>query len=902
MNYCPLTIYHRPLKLSGLEPVTVTPASNFVNIGERTNVTGSARFLKLIKDDKFDEALEVALDQVRGGAQVIDVNMDEGMLDSQAAMVRFLNLMAAEPEISRIPVMIDSSKWEVIEAGLKCLQGKGIVNSISMKAGEEEFIRQAKLVRRYGAAVVVMAFDEQGQADTFERRISICKRAYDILVNEVKFPAEDIIFDPNIFPVATGIEEHRNYAVDFFKAARWIRENLPHAHVSGGVSNVSFSFRGNQKVREAMHAAFLYHAIQHGMDMGIVNPTMLEVYDEIDKQLLERVEDVLLNRRDDATERLLEFAETFKGSVKKKEADDAWRSGSVEERITHALVKGIIDFIDQDTEEARQKYNKPLEVIEGPLMDGMNVVGDLFGAGKMFLPQVVKSARVMKKAVAYLEPFLQEEKRRSGDVGKPAARILLATVKGDVHDIGKNIVGVVLACNNYDVVDLGVMVPADKILERAKQEKVDIIGLSGLITPSLDEMVHVAKEMQRQNFELPLLIGGATTSRIHTAVKIDPVYDGPVVHVLDASRSVPVASEFISTTTRKAFRDRTKLEYQKLRAEHESRRQEKNFLSITDARKNQTLIDWTNLNVHKPSFLGNKVLLDFPLEELRKYIDWTPFFQTWMLAGRYPGILTDPVVGAEAKKLFDDAQHMLDKIIKEKSLKANGVVGFYPAKRTATDDVKLYINEQMDQPFATFHFLRQQNKKASGLPNFSLADFIAPDSSGKTDYIGIFAVTAGVGIEKLIAEYQAVHDDYSDIMVKALADRLAEAFAECLHEKVRKEYWGYAASEQLTNTELISEKYQGIRPAPGYPACPDHTEKRTLFEILEAERQAGIRLTESFAMYPASSVSGYYFSHPESKYFGLGKIEKDQVEEYSERKGMKVEEVERWLAPNLAYD
>ncbi len=893
---------HKYLRLSGLEPVTVTPASNFVNIGERTNVTGSARFLKLIKDDKFDEALEVALDQVRGGAQVIDVNMDEGMLDSQAAMVRFLNLMAAEPEISRIPVMIDSSKWEVIEAGLKCLQGKGIVNSISMKAGEEEFIRQAKLVRRYGAAVVVMAFDEQGQADTFERRISICKRAYDILVNEVKFPAEDIIFDPNIFPVATGIEEHRNYAVDFFKAARWIRENLPHAHVSGGVSNVSFSFRGNQKVREAMHAAFLYHAIQHGMDMGIVNPTMLEVYDEIDKQLLERVEDVLLNRRDDATERLLEFAETFKGSVKKKEADDAWRSGSVEERITHALVKGIIDFIDQDTEEARQKYNKPLEVIEGPLMDGMNVVGDLFGAGKMFLPQVVKSARVMKKAVAYLEPFLQEEKRRSGDVGKPAARILLATVKGDVHDIGKNIVGVVLACNNYDVVDLGVMVPADKILERAKQEKVDIIGLSGLITPSLDEMVHVAKEMQRQNFELPLLIGGATTSRIHTAVKIDPVYDGPVVHVLDASRSVPVASEFISTTTRKAFRDRTKLEYQKLRAEHESRRQEKNFLSITDARKNQTLIDWTNLNVHKPSFLGNKVLLDFPLEELRKYIDWTPFFQTWMLAGRYPGILTDPVVGAEAKKLFDDAQHMLDKIIKEKSLKANGVVGFYPAKRTATDDVKLYINEQMDQPFATFHFLRQQNKKASGLPNFSLADFIAPDSSGKTDYIGIFAVTAGVGIEKLIAEYQAVHDDYSDIMVKALADRLAEAFAECLHEKVRKEYWGYAASEQLSNTELISEKYQGIRPAPGYPACPDHTEKRTLFEILEAERQAGIRLTESFAMYPASSVSGYYFSHPESKYFGLGKIEKDQVEEYAERKGMKVEEVERWLAPNLAYD
>lgn len=893
---------HKHLRLSGLEPVTVTPASNFVNIGERTNVTGSARFLKLIKEDKFDEALEVALDQVRGGAQVIDVNMDEGMLDSQAAMVRFLNLMAAEPEISRIPVMIDSSKWEVIEAGLKCLQGKGIVNSISMKAGEAEFIRQAKLVRRYGAAVVVMAFDEQGQADTFERRISICKRAYDILVNQVKFPPEDIIFDPNIFPVATGIEEHRNYAVDFFKAARWIRENLPHAHVSGGVSNVSFSFRGNQKVREAMHAAFLYHAIQHGMDMGIVNPTMLEVYDEIDKELLERVEDVLLNRRDDATERLLEFAETVKGSVKKKEADDAWRKGSVEERITHALVKGIIDFIDQDTEEARLKYNKPLEVIEGPLMDGMNVVGDLFGAGKMFLPQVVKSARVMKKAVAYLEPFLQEEKRRSGDVGKPAARILLATVKGDVHDIGKNIVGVVLACNNYDVIDLGVMVPADKILERAKQEKVDIIGLSGLITPSLDEMVSVAKEMQRQKFDLPLLIGGATTSRIHTAVKIDPVYDGPVVHVLDASRSVPVASEFISTTTRKAFKDRTKLEYQKLRTEHESRRQEKNFISIAEARKNQTPIDWTQLSVQKPSFLGNKVLLDFPLEELRKYIDWTPFFQTWMLAGRYPGILTDPVVGAEAKKLFDDAQRMLDKVIKDKSLKANGVVGFYPAKRTATDDVKLYGDERADQPFATFHFLRQQNKKAAGLPNFSLADFIAPESSGKTDYIGMFAVTAGVGIEKLIAEYQAVHDDYSDIMVKALADRLAEAFAECLHERVRKEYWGYASDEQLTNTELIAEKYQGIRPAPGYPACPDHTEKRILFEVLEAEHHAGIRLTESFAMYPASSVSGFYFSHPQSKYFGLGKIEIDQVEEYAERKGMKVEDVERWLAPNLSYD
>jgi 5-methyltetrahydrofolate--homocysteine methyltransferase len=893
---------HKYLQLSGLEPVTVTPASNFVNIGERTNVTGSARFLKLIKEDKFDEALEVALDQVRGGAQVIDVNMDEGMLDSQAAMVRFLNLMAAEPEIARVPVMIDSSKWEVIEAGLKCLQGKGIVNSISMKAGEAEFIRQAILVRRYGAAVVVMAFDEQGQADTFERRITICQRAYTILVDQVHFPPEDIIFDPNIFPVATGIDEHKNYALDFFKAARWIRENLPHAHVSGGVSNVSFSFRGNQKVREAMHSAFLYHAIQHGMDMGIVNPTMLEVYDEIDPALRERVEDVLLNRRDDATERLLDFAETFKGSTKKKEVDDAWRTGTVQERITHALVKGIIDFIDQDTEEARLQYAKPLEVIEGPLMDGMNVVGDLFGAGKMFLPQVVKSARVMKKAVAYLEPYLQEEKRRSGEVGKPAARILMATVKGDVHDIGKNIVGVVLACNNYDVVDLGVMVPADKILEAARREKVDIIGLSGLITPSLDEMVHVAKEMQREKFDLPLLIGGATTSRLHTAVKIDPVYDGPVVHVLDASRSVPVASELISTVTRAAFQKKIKADYQQLRKDHENRRQEKNYIPLTEARKNAVAINWDNTVLHKPTFLGNTVLTDFPLEDLRPYIDWTPFFQTWMLAGRYPEILTDPVVGAEATKVFEDAQRMLDRLIQEKRLKANGVVGFYAARRTATDDVSLFTDEESSHPFAKFHFLRQQNKKASGLPNFCLADFIAPESTGKTDYIGMFAVTTGGGIEEILDEYTRVHDDYSAIMVKALADRLAEAFAEYLHEKVRKEYWGYAKHEHLSTTDLINEKYQGIRPAPGYPACPDHTEKRTLFEILEAERLTGIRLTESFAMHPASSVSGYYFSHPESKYFGLGKIEKDQVEEYAERKGMKIAEMEKWLSPNLSYD
>lgn len=886
------------LKLSGLEAVEVTPNSNFVNIGERTNVTGSAKFLKLIKEDKFDEALEVALDQVRGGAQVIDVNMDEGMLDSQSAMVKYLNLMASEPEIAAIPVMVDSSKWEVIEAGLKCLQGKGIVNSISMKGGVEEFIRQAKLVKRYGAAAVVMAFDEQGQADTYQRRIDICKRAYDILVNEVKFPPQDIIFDPNIFPVATGIDEHRNYALDFFKATKWIRENLQHAHVSGGVSNVSFSFRGNQKVREAMHSAFLYHAIQHGMDMGIVNPTMLEVYDEIPKDLLERVEDVLLNRREDATERLLDFAESVKGSAKKKEVDDEWRKGTVEERITHSLVKGIIDFIDQDTEEARQKYDKPLHVIEGPLMSGMNVVGDLFGAGKMFLPQVVKSARVMKKSVAYLTPFLEEEKRLSGNVGKPAARILMATVKGDVHDIGKNIVGVVLACNNYDVVDLGVMVPPEKIIEAAKREKVDVIGLSGLITPSLDEMVYVAKEMQREKMTLPLLIGGATTSRIHTAVKIDPVYDGPVVHVLDASRSVPVASELISTETRDAFKSKIKLEYEVMRKDHASRQQAKNYIPLGEARANRVNIDWKATQLTKPVVLGRQEFVNYPLAEIRRYIDWTPFFQTWMLAGRYPGILTDAVVGVEAKKLFDDANTMLDEIVRDKSLQANGVVAFYPAANKG-DDVELYKTDSAKENFATFHFLRQQNKKAQNLPNFCLADFVSPEQGN--DYLGMFAVTAGLGLEKLTARHQANHDDYSDIMAKALADRLAEAFAECLHEKVRKELWGYAKDEKLTDQQLIDEDYSGIRPAPGYPACPDHTEKKLLFELLEAEK-VGIQLTESYAMFPGAAVSGFYFSHPESKYFGLGKIEKDQVLDYAKRKGMSVEVIERWLAPNLAYD
>ena len=889
------------LRLSGLEAVTVTPASNFINIGERTNVTGSAKFLKLIKEDKFDEALTVALDQVRGGAQVIDVNMDEGMLDSEAAMVKFLNLMASEPEISRIPVMVDSSKWNVIEAGLKCLQGKSIVNSISLKGGEEEFIRQAKLVKRYGAATVVMAFDEQGQADTYQKRIDICKRAYNILTKQLKFLPEDIIFDPNIFPVATGIDEHRNYALDFFKAAKWIRSNLPHAHVSGGVSNVSFSFRGNQLVREAMHSVFLYHAIQHGMDMGIVNPTMLAVYDEIPKDLLERVEDVILNRREDSTERLLEFAETVKGSAKRKEQDDEWRKGTVEERLTHSLVKGVIDFIEADIEEVRHKYEKPLHVIEGPLMRGMNVVGDLFGAGKMFLPQVVKSARVMKKAVAYLTPYLEEEKRRSGQVGKPAAKILMATVKGDVHDIGKNIVGVVLACNNYDVVDLGVMVPPEKIIEAAKREKVDIIGLSGLITPSLDEMVHVAKEMQHEGMNLPLMIGGATTSRIHTAVKIDPVYDGPVIHVLDASRSVPVASEFINQETRGDFKIRIKQEYVKLRQEHESRQQEKNYIPLAVARKNKVVIDWDKFQPTAPAFLGKKVFLNYPLNEIRKYIDWTPFFQTWMLFGRYPDIFKDAKVGEEASKLFADAQKMLDKIVAGKELQANGVVAFFPAQGTDSDDVILYKDKGMKSELTTLHFLRQQNKKAQNLPNFCLADFIVPASTGKTDYIGMFAVTTGGGIEKLIAHYKAQQDDYQEIMVKSLADRLAEAFAELMHEKVRKELWGYAKNENLPMDEVIKEKYQGIRPAPGYPACPDHTEKKTIFDLLEAEKETGIMLTESFAMYPASSVSGYYFSNTESKYFGLGKIERDQVKEYAARKGESIQEVEKWLSPVLAY-
>ena len=877
------------MKLSGLEAVNITAASNFVNIGERTNVTGSAKFLKLIKEDKFEEALEIALDQVRGGAQVIDVNMDEGMLDSRSAMVRFLNLMASEPEISRIPVMIDSSKWEVIEAGLQCLQGKGIVNSISLKAGEEEFLRQARLIRRYGAATVVMAFDEKGQADTYERRISICKRAYDLLVAN-GFPSEDIIFDPNIFPVATGIEEHRTYAVDFFRAADWIRKNLPNAHVSGGVSNVSFSFRGNQKVREAMHSAFLYHAIQHGMDMGIVNPTMLEVYDEIPKDLLERVEDVLLNRRPDSTERLLDFAESFKGETKKRESDDSWRKESIESRLTHALVKGIVDFIDQDTEEALAKYGVPLKVIEGPLMDGMNVVGDLFGAGKMFLPQVVKSARVMKKAVAWLEPHLQAEKLRNQGASRNAAKILLATVKGDVHDIGKNIVGVVLACNNYEVVDMGVMVPPEKILEAAKRENVDVLGLSGLITPSLDEMVHVAKEMEREGMNIPLLIGGATTSKLHTAVKIDPVYSGPVVHVLDASRSVPVVSELVNPETASIAKKRVKDEYVLLREGHAKKQSEKNLISIAEARSNRVQLN-SNHRPVKPSFLGVKHLTNFPLEKLVGYIDWTPFFQTWMLAGRFPQILQDNVVGKEATKLYDDAQSMLKRMVSEGWVQANAAVGFFKAHSEGDDVV---LSESKKRLF----FLRQQNKKAANAPNFCLSDYIA--TTGSEDYIGMFAVTTGLGLDERVLKFKADHDDYSEIMVKALADRLAEAFAECLHELVRKELWGYAKNEVLSNEALIEEQYIGIRPAPGYPACPDHTEKKSIFQLLNAEA-VGITLTDSMAMWPASSVSGYYFSHPESRYFGLGKIGKDQVEDYAKRKNLSVAEAEQWLGPVLGY-
>ena len=888
------------MRLSGLESLEIRPDSNFVNIGERTNVTGSRKFARLIRTEAYEEAISVALDQAEGGAQVLDVNMDEGMLDSEAVMERFLNLLAAEPDIARLPFMVDSSKWSVIEAGLKTMQGKGIVNSISLKEGEEIFINQAKKIRQYGAAVVVMAFDEQGQADNYDRRIEICERAYNILTKEVGFPPQDIIFDPNILTVATGIEEHNNYAVDFINATKWIKENLPYAKVSGGVSNISFSFRGNNTVREAMHSAFLYHAIRNGLDMGIVNAGQLEVYEEIPKDLLEKVEDVLLNRSVEATENLLSFAETVKskGKVEKKE-DAAWRMGSVQDRLKHALVKGIVEFIEEDTEEARLQYNRPIQVIEGPLMDGMNVVGDLFGEGKMFLPQVVKSARVMKKAVAHLIPYIEASKEEEGDVG-PAGKVLMATVKGDVHDIGKNIVGVVLACNNYEVIDLGVMVSAEKILSEADKHQVDVIGLSGLITPSLDEMVHVAKEMERRNLKTPLLIGGATTSRIHTAVKIAPAYSGSTIHVLDASRSVPVVSNLISEETSETFRSKFRKEYEELKESHARRQTEKRLISYESAKENKLPVDWSSYECPAPSKTGVFVLDAVSLKVLREYIDWTPFFSTWELKGKFPDILNSPRYGSEAKKLMDDALQLLDQIIENGLLKASGVFGLFPCNADG-DDLVVYSDETREEVKTVFHTLRQQGQKKSGLPNLSLADFIAPKESGKQDFIGGFAVTAGIGLDEIVKRYEAEHDDYHAIMAKALADRLAEAFAEYLHEQVRKEYWGYADEELFDNEALIKEKYRGIRPAPGYPACPDHTEKGTLFELLKVEESIGLKLTESYAMMPAAAVSGFYFAHPDARYFGLGKISKDQIADYAARKKLPVEEVEKWLAPNLNY-
>ena len=893
----PDTLMH----LSGLEPVTLRPESNFMNVGERTNVTGSKKFAKLIIDEKYEEALAVARDQVEGGAQVIDVNMDEGMLDAEKAMVTFLNLIASEPDIARVPVMIDSSKWSVIEAGLKCLQGKGIINSISLKEGEQKFIEQANTIKKYGASVIVMAFDEVGQADTLQRRIDICKRAYDILVNKVQFPPQDIIFDPNIFPVATGMDEHRRNALDFFLATKWIKENLPYAKVSGGVSNVSFSFRGNDTVREAIHAAFLYHAVKHGMDMGIVNPSMLQIYDDVPKDLLELVEDVLLDRRDDATERLITKAEELKGKGKaKEEKNEEWRKGTVQERLTHALVKGITDYIDADVEECRKHYDKTLSVIEGPLMDGMNVVGDLFGSGKMFLPQVVKSARVMKKAVAYLLPYLEEEKKSSGITQKNNGKVLLATVKGDVHDIGKNIVGVVMACNNFEIVDLGVMVSADKILETAKKENVDIIGLSGLITPSLDEMVHVAKEMERQGFTTPLLIGGATTSRVHTAVKIAPHYSHPVVHVNDASKSIPVVQSLISNELKPAFAAEINKDYERIREQNKNAQGQNKFISMQEARANKFAIDWSKEEITKPAFTGNKVFNDYSLNEIAEYIDWTPFFHSWEMKGSYPKILEDKERGTEAKKLFKDAQTMLQKIINEKWLKANAVVGIYPANAINEDDIAVYDQDGKNLK-TTFHSIRQQTKKPAGQYNIALSYFVAPKESGKKDYVGAFALTTGIGIDEHVASFEKDHDDYSAIMLKALADRLAEAFAELMHKKVRTEIWGYSKNENLSNEQLIKEEYAGIRPAPGYPAQPDHTEKLTIWNLLDVEKSTGITLTESLAMVPTAAVSGLYIGSKHAHYFGIGKITKEQVEDYAKRKGQSVAEAEKWLSPALGY-
>ena len=882
------------LKLSGLEPLIITPETNFVNVGERTNVTGSRKFLRLIKEEQYEEALDIARNQVEGGAQIIDVNMDEGMLDGVYAMTKFLNLIAAEPDISRVPVMIDSSKWEIIEAGLKVIQGKGVVNSISLKEGEEKFIEYAKKIKRYGAAVIVMAFDEKGQADNYERRIEICKRSYDVLVDKVGFPAQDIIFDPNIFPVATGMEEHKLNALDFFRATKWIRENLPYAHISGGVSNVSFSFRGNDKVREAMHSAFLYHAIKNGMTMGIVNPEMLEIYDEIDPVLLEHVEDVLLNRREDATERLLDLAESFKGDFKANEKAIAeWRNGSVQERLTHSLVKGIDEFIEIDVEEARQAASKPIEVIEINLMAGMNVVGDLFGSGKMFLPQVVKSARVMKKAVAYLLPYIEAEK---DGVSQSAGKVLMATVKGDVHDIGKNIVSVVLACNNYEIVDLGVMVAPEKIIAAAIEHNVDIIGLSGLITPSLDEMVYLAKELDKINVQIPIMIGGATTSRAHTAVKIAPQYKATVVHVNDASRAVTVAGNLLNSDTNEKYTQDIRTEYDALREGYLNRSRDKNFLTIEQARVNKLKLDWNTYTPTKPNFIGTKTV-DVAIADLVDYIDWTPFFNSWELYGKYPAILTDEVVGEQATSLFADAQQMLHQLIQENWLTAKGILGIFPANTINDDDIQLTSDN--GQPI-TFLTLRQQSQKTAGAPNIALADFIAPKDSGVQDYMGCFCVTTGFGVEEKAKAFEKDLDDYNSILVKALGDRLAEAFAEYLHLQVRKEIWGYASDENLSNQDLIAENYKGIRPAPGYPACPDHLEKPTIWKLLDVEQKIGVTLTESMAMWPASSVSGYYFANPESKYFGLGKIKQDQVEDYSKRRNTTMEQAQKWLAPNIA--
>ena len=898
----PRQLPERPprMRLSGLEPCNVGPELGFVNIGERTNVTGSARFKRLIKEEDYDTALDVARNQVEGGAQVIDVNMDEGMLDGEQAMIEFLNLVASEPEIAKVPVMVDSSKWDIMVAGLKRLQGKGLVNSISLKEGEENFINQAKELRRLGAAVTIMAFDEEGQADTFERKTEICERAYKVLTEKAGFPGEDVVFDPNIFAIATGIEEHNNYGVDFIEACRWIRDNLPETHISGGVSNISFSFRGNDAVREAIHAVFLYHATQAGLDMGIVNPAQLTVYDDIDSDLRELVEDVVLNRDPEGTEKLLDAAERFKGeggggSAPKEDLE--WREWSVGKRLEHALVKGIDTYVEEDTEACRQEFPSPLDVIEGPLMDGMNVVGDLFGEGKMFLPQVVKSARVMKKATAYLFPYIEAEKSGSSNAGK----ILLATVKGDVHDIGKNIVSVVLQCNSFEVIDMGVMQPAQDILDKAKEENVDIIGLSGLITPSLDEMVHIAKEMERQGFDVPVMIGGATTSRAHTAVKIDQNYHGCSVYVKDASRAVGVAQKLVGSNKDEYIKE-IKADYEKAREQHAGRQAKTKWVGLEKARENGASLDWTAYDPPAPQQPGVTVFDDFPMSEIAEYIDWTPFFHSWQLKGSYPKILDDEEKGPEARKLFEDAKKMLQQIIDEKWLKARAVVGVYPANRIdGTDDIEVY-DEKGEKVTETFHMLRQQTEKPRKQPTYSLADFVAPKGSGKQDYLGGFAVTAGIGIDEHVARFEADHDDYHAIMLKSLADRLAEAFAELMHHKVRKEIWGYASDERLSNEQLIEEEYQGIRPAPGYPACPEHTEKDTLWEWLNVEENTGIELTESKAMMPTAAVSGWYFAHPEARYFAVGKINRDQVEEYAERKGMKKSEAEKWLGPNLGYD